>query len=163
MKTNMEKTCSFEVTLVRWQIVPLLERLESSSALQALETEQVKRLLLRGLQRGFASDQSSRFAPRLSFFVAEASSLRTFCSAAGSRSYGLCYAVFDLQKLTASPRDDSRIAADLDWRLKAPLDHKVNGNSAFFSRSEKATFVEILKLDSKSQLPHTRKSEAVAH
>ncbi len=28
------------------------------------------------------------------------------------------------------------------------MDHKVNGNSAFFSRSEKATFAEILKLDS---------------
>ncbi|MEI8022338.1 MAG: hypothetical protein WCH39_29275, partial [Schlesneria sp.] len=27
-------------------------------------------------------------------------------SAAGSRSYGLCYAVFDLQKLTTSPRDE---------------------------------------------------------
>ena len=25
------------------------------------------------------------------------------------------------------------------------MDHKVNGNSAFFSRSEKATFEEILK------------------
>ena len=30
-------------------------------------------------------------------------------------------------------RDDRRIAADLDWHLKAPTDHKVNCNSAFFS------------------------------
>ena len=30
-------------------------------------------------------------------------------------------------------RDDSRIATDLGWHLKAPMDHKVNGNSAFFS------------------------------
>ncbi len=44
-------------------------------------------------------------------------------------------------------RDDSRIATDLGWRLKAPIDQKVNGNSAFFSRSEKATFAEIPKLE----------------
>ena len=106
--------------------------------------------LCRRLQRGFAADQSSRLAPRLSFFVAEASSLRTFYSAAGSRSYGLCYAVFDLQKLTAALRDDSRIAAGLNWRLKPPLDHKVNGNPAFFLRNEKATFAEIMKLDLKN-------------
>ena len=33
-------------------------------------------------------------------------------------------------------RDDSRVTADLDWHLKAPMDHKVNGNAAFFSAGE---------------------------
>ena len=46
-------------------------------------------------------------------------------------------------------REDSRIAAKLDWHLKALMNRSVNGNSAFFSRSEKATFAEILKLDEK--------------
>ena len=52
------------------------------------------------------SSKAAIIAPRLSFVVTEASSRRTFCSAAGSRSYGLCHAVFDLQKLTTSPRDE---------------------------------------------------------
>jgi hypothetical protein len=55
------------------------------------------------------------------------------------------------QSSRLAPRDDSRIAADLGWHLKAPMDHKLIGNSAFFSRSEKATFAEILKLDSTSR------------
>ncbi len=38
-------------------------------------------------------------------------------------------------------RDDRRIAADLDWRLKAPMDHKVIGNSAFFSEERLSVFV----------------------
>ena len=37
-------------------------------------------------------------------------------------------------------RDDSRIAADLDWRLKALIDHKVDGNSAVFSAEEEGYF-----------------------
>ena len=49
-------------------------------------------------------------------------------------------------------RDDSRIATDLDRHLKATIDNKANGNSAFFSRSEKATFGEILELDSMDQV-----------
>jgi hypothetical protein len=60
-----------------------------------------------------------------------------------------------------APREDSRIATDLGWRLKAPMDHAVIGNSAFFSRSEKATFAEILKLDSISQVLDPRKSNTV--
>jgi len=76
----------------------------------------------RRLQRGIASDQSSRLAPR----------------------------------------DDSQIAKDLDWRLKAPMNHRVNGDSAFFSRSEKATFAEILKLDPMSQVSGPKKSKTVA-
>ncbi|MEI8020802.1 MAG: hypothetical protein WCH39_21540, partial [Schlesneria sp.] len=67
----------------------------------------------------------------------------------------------DLQKLTTSPRDDSRIAADHDWHLKASLDHKVNGNSAFYSQSEKATLEEILKPDSLSQVSNPKKSKSV--
>ncbi len=59
-------------------------------------------------------------------------------------------------------RDDSRIAADLDWYLKAPKNHEVVGNSAFFSRSEKATFEEILKLDSLSQVSDSNDSKTVA-
>ena len=47
-----------------------------------------------------------------------------------------------------APREESRIAAEIDWHLKALMNRLVNGNSAFFSRSEKATFAEILKLDS---------------
>ena len=31
-------------------------------------------------------------------------------------------------------REDRRIAADLGWQLKAPVDHMVRSNSAFFSR-----------------------------
>ena len=46
-----------------------------------------------------------------------------------------------------APREDRRIAANLDWHLKALMNRSVNGYSAFFSRSEKATFAEILKLD----------------
>ena len=30
-------------------------------------------------------------------------------------------------------REDSRIEAELDWHLKAPMDRSVIGNSAFFS------------------------------
>ncbi len=37
-------------------------------------------------------------------------------------------------------RDDSRIAADLDWHLKARVEHKVNGNSAFFSAEREGDF-----------------------
>ena len=59
-------------------------------------------------------------------------------------------------------RDDSRIAIDLRWHLKAPMDQKVIGNSAFFSRSEKATFAEILKLDPMSQVSVPKKSKTVA-
>ena len=32
-------------------------------------------------------------------------------------------------------RDDSRNEADLDWHLKAPMDHAVIGDSAFFSEA----------------------------
>ena len=66
------------------------------------------------------------------------------------------------QRRLLSPREDSRIAANLDWHLKALINHSVNGNSAFFSRSEKATFAEILKLDSLSQVSDPKNSEAVA-
>ena len=41
-------------------------------------------------------------------------------------------------------REDRRIAADLGGQLKAPVDHMVRSNSAFFSRSEKATLEESL-------------------
>ena len=37
-------------------------------------------------------------------------------------------------------RDDSRIAADLDWHLKAPMDRKVIGNSALFSAEREGDF-----------------------
>ena len=60
-------------------------------------------------------------------------------------------------------RDDSRIAAELDWHLKTPKNHEVVGNSAFFSRSEKATFEEILKLDSLSQVLDPKESDEVAY
>jgi len=46
--------------------------------------------------------------------------------------------------------------------LNALLDHEVNRNSAFFSRSEKATFAKTLKLDSLSQVSNLKKSDAVA-
>jgi hypothetical protein len=42
------------------------------------------------------------------------------------------------------------------------MDHKVNGNSAFFSRSEKATLEEILKLATMSQVSNPKKSNVVA-
>ena len=60
-------------------------------------------------------------------------------------------------------RDDSRIAADRDRHLKAPKDHKVNGNSAFFSAEREGNFSEILKLDSMSQVSNLKKSDAAAH
>ena len=60
-----------------------------------------------------------------------------------------------------APREDSRIEANLDWHLKAQMNHLVIGNSAFFSRSEKATFAEILKLDSMSQVSDPKKSKTV--
>ena len=37
-------------------------------------------------------------------------------------------------------RDDSRIAAGLGWHLKAPMNHTVNGNSAFFSAEREGYF-----------------------
>ena len=37
-------------------------------------------------------------------------------------------------------RDDSRIATDLDWHSNAPMDQKVNGNSAFFSAEREVYF-----------------------
>ncbi len=37
-------------------------------------------------------------------------------------------------------RDDSRIAKDFDWHLKAPIDLKANGNSAFFSTEREGDF-----------------------
>ena len=40
-------------------------------------------------------------------------------------------------------RDDSRIAADLNQRLKALMDHKVIGNSAFFSAEREGYFGRI--------------------
>ena len=47
------------------------------------------------------------------------------------------------QSSPLAPREDSRIEANLDWQLKAPMNYSVNGNSAFFSRSEKATVSHI--------------------
>jgi len=41
------------------------------------------------------------------------------------------------------------------------MDHVVIGNSAFFSRSEKATFADILKLDSMSQVSAPKESKTV--
>ena len=73
----------------------------------------------------------------------------------------LCGLKPTLQKRTTSPREDSRIAANLDWHLKALMDHLVNGNSAFFSRSEKATFAEILKHDSLSHVSDPKTSKIV--
>ena len=37
-------------------------------------------------------------------------------------------------------RDDSRIATDLNWRLKAPMNHSVIGDSAFFSAEREGYF-----------------------
>ena len=62
------------------------------------------------------------------------------------------------QSSPLAQREDSRIAANLDWRLNALMYHSVNGNSAFYSRSEKATLAEILKLDSLSQVSDPKKS-----
>ena len=54
-------------------------------------------------------------------------------------------------------REESRIATDHGVHLKAPVNNRANGNSAFFSRSEKATLAEILKLDSMSQVLNPKK------
>jgi hypothetical protein len=59
-----------------------------------------------------------------------------------------------------APREDSRIAADLDCHSEAPKNHEVVDNSAFFSRSEKATF-ENPKLDSMSQVSDPNESKAL--
>ena len=69
---------------------------------------------------------------------------------------------FAEDQVTLAPREDSRIAADLDCHSEAPKNHEVVGNSAFFSRSEKATF-ENRKLDSMSQVSDPKESDAVAH
>ena len=37
-------------------------------------------------------------------------------------------------------RDDSRIAADLGWHMKSPMNHKVYGNSAFSSAEREGDF-----------------------
>ncbi|MEI8017406.1 MAG: hypothetical protein WCH39_04350, partial [Schlesneria sp.] len=64
----------------------------------------------------------------------------------GSRSYGLCHAVFDLQKLTNSPREESRIAIDLMIHRGFQVSAEVCCNSAaaillLYRRSERATLV----------------------
>ena len=66
------------------------------------------------------------------------------------------------QSSPLAPREYSRIEANLDWHLKALMHHSLNGNSAFFSRYEKATFAEILELGSMSQVPDPKKSKTVA-
>ena len=42
-------------------------------------------------------------------------------------------------------RDDSRIAAVADGQLKAPIDYKLNGNSAFFSAERDRDFCSHLE------------------
>ena len=55
-----------------------------------------------------------------------------------------------------APREDRRIEANLDGPLKAPKNHEVTGNSDFFSRSEKAIFLEILRIGLMSLVSATK-------
>ena len=48
------------------------------------------------------------------------------------------------------------MASYLDWHLKAPMDRKVNGDSAFFSAEREGDLAEFLELDSKVKSQNRR-------
>jgi len=58
-------------------------------------------------------------------------------------------------------REESRIEADLEWQLNAPIDHEVVGNSAHFSREREGYFGRDPELDSTSQGSNSQKSEVI--